>query len=521
MASNSRHQKPTEIGVKVLTEKTRPGYRFVATLQNHQVECYASLDILDVKKTPSPSELIEILKEVGVHDTIDMERLALFCEESARGCNQSNVLLAAGTAPEPGIDGWFELAVRTSADEAEFLEDAHGNIDFRTQRTYTNVNAGDLIGTLHPPQKGTPGSSAHGLPVEALMGQHFNLKAGDGVKFNADDGTAMASKAGRVILDSKGLLTVSEQVVVSGDLNLEVGNIDFNGFVEIRGDVLDGFNIRAGKGIKVSGTIGACRIESDGSVEIGSAAGKGCAEIICKGDLKARYLNEVTVECMGHVFISHEIRNSIVKSAGQINAGRGTISGGETVALEGIEAAYLGSAAGLQTKFTSGVYFPEADRLSYLTYRVKSTTLQIKRIDDTLGPLSRKKDNRQALQEAIELRIEVLTNRKEKLVEEKNQVKTELQGFKVEEHPTANPKINATVRLREGAILTLGDQTEDIKIEHGPCSVIANSAGEGLRFLSMTPLKITAHELEDELLDKEAEAKALLDGNSDSLEKSA
>ncbi|ORJ53675.1 DUF342 domain-containing protein [Geothermobacter hydrogeniphilus] len=508
MPPPGKTHRPAEIGVKVLLDKTTPCYHFSATLQNSQVECRASLKILDSDKPPAPQELITLLNQAGVTESLDLERLAIFCAEAARGTNQSDVLLATGTPPSAGIDGWFEAAVRTTADEAEFNRDEKGNIDFRTRDSFTNVEPDDLIGIIHPPEAGTPGLTAHGQPIEPRMGIPLDIRAGEGARLDPDQGKAFATRAGRVILENN-VLTVSEQLIIPGDLDLETGNIDFNGFVEVRGDVLDGFHIKAARGIKVAGNVGACRLESGGPVEIGSASGKGKGEIRCQGPLKTRYLNEVLVECRGDVTVSHEIRNATVKATGRIMVPRGTISGGETVALEGIEARHLGSVSGHRTMVTAGVYFPEEDRLNHLRYRLKSTGSQIQRIDDTLGPLDPGKQKLQALREALQLRVDILTERKQKLLAEKETVKKELDRFKPREHPTANPKINAGAGLREGVILKLGDQVEEIQIERGPVSVIANHTGDGLHYLKLTPLKVSAEKLEAELEEKGIETEKI------------
>jgi len=498
MGTSAMRHRPAEIGVKVLLNKTTPRYQFSATLQNDQVECRVCLQVLDTDHPPAPRELIESLDEAGVNRNLDLERLAVLCTEAARGTKQTDILLAVGKHPSAGIDGWFEAAVKTTSDDVEFSRDDHGNIDFRTQNSFTNVEPDDLIGIIHPPRAGTPGVTAHGKQIEPRMGQPLDIRAGDGVRLDPEQGKAFATRAGRVILESN-VLTVSEQVIIPGDLDLETGNIDFNGFVEVRGDVLDGFHIKAARGIKVAGNVGACRLESGGPVEIGSVSGKGKGEIRCEGELKTRYLNEALVECLGNLTVSHEIRNSTVKSTGHIVVNRGTISGGETTALEGVEARHLGSVSGARTSITAGVYFPEEDRISHLRHRLKSTGAQVRRIDETLGPLDPGRAKIQALREALQLRIEILTQRKQKLLGERVKVKRELELFTPQEHPTANPKINATSSLREGVVLNLGNQSEEVLLEHGPVTVIANPAGEGMCYLKLTPLKVPAGQLASEL----------------------
>ena len=317
-----------------------------------------------------------------------------------------------------------------------------------------------------------------------------------------DDRIAFAEKAGRALLDKKNLSVVDE-FSVAGDLDFNIGNIDFNGFVEVKGDVLDDFHIKATKGIYVEGVVGACTPESGGSVEIGSMSGKEVGRIVCHGDLIAKYLNQVEVECHGNVIVANEIRNSNVKATGSIVVENGFISGGSSVALEGVQADMLGSTSGIKTILKAGIYFPEADQLEYLRENLKSVNLQIKRVHAGIGPLedfqAHAEENRIDL--VSERRLAILNQHWEKLEQEKELLVAELESFQGQEHSGKNPKVNAVKALKEGVVIALGNTTKEVKFEHtGPLSVIENSRSEGLRYIDMSPLQTKAQEDEKGIL---------------------
>jgi uncharacterized protein (DUF342 family) len=227
-------------------------------------------------------------------------------------------------------------------------------------------------------------------------------------------------------------------------------------------------------------------------------AGMGIGKITCKDTFQARYLNQVTVECWGDVNISHEVRNSVIKATGSVNISKGLVTGGEIIALEGIEVKILGARAGVKTRVTSGVYFPEADRLQYLHSRLKTVSDQTKKIGKTLN-LSNSKpltNQRPALREAIELRIEILTQRQINLDAEQKELTEELHNFAANEHPTANPKINVMSAVKEGVIINLGETSDKITMEiSGPVSIIENTELEGFRYLTYSPLKVSAKDI--------------------------
>lgn len=487
---------------ELLFETERPGYRLRLWLRNEQMECRADLDIL----TPpaelsaailSPAELIRFLQQSNISQTIDFENLYRFCAAAAAGTSLQGELLARGVPPVNGADGWFEMAVKTSGDQPEYLEDEKGNVDLRTQHRFSEIEAGQKLGIVHAPKAGQPGMTAHGLPIPAEPGQPFQLIAGEGVTLKYDDRVAFAEKSGRALFNQR-VLSIVDELVIPGDLDLRIGNLAFHGFIEIKGDVPDDFSVKASKGMRIAGAVGACRIESGGALEIGSMAGKEVGQIVCHGDLKAGYLNQTQVACYGNVLVTNEIRNSQVKATGRILV-EGAIVGGKCVALEGIEAKSLGATSGLRTQLVAGVYFPDADRFDYLRERLKTITKQLKKIQEAIGPLERSGKPDGTLDKASELRRSILNQQREKLEQEKEQCAAELATSQQQEFSSSNPKINVLKTIKEGVVVTLGEATEEFKIElSGPVTLIENTSQGGLRHLSLSPLSRLAATIEKE-----------------------
>jgi uncharacterized protein (DUF342 family) len=504
------------------------GYRLKLRLENQQMECLADLEPIEqapppqsstdkTKKTTTennfplsvdfplparltPAELFDILKKNGVTRTIDFEALYLLCAAAEEGASQQGVLLAQGVESEAGADGWFEMAVKAPGEDPEFDEDEQGNVDLRTLHSHTEVEQGQKLGTVHPPQEGSAGITANDLPIPAERGKPFKLLAGDGVVIKYDGRVAFAEKAGRALLN-KQTLSVVDELVISGDLDLNTGNIDFHGFVEIRGDVPDDFTIKASKGIQVAGAVGACQLEAGGPIEIGSMAGKEIGRIICQGDLTTSYLNQVSVACHGNVLVANEIRNSQVKATGRIVVERGSIIGGKALALEGIEAKILGATSCVRTHLVAGRYFPDADRFDYLHQRLQEINHQVKAIHEALGPLERIKELSEALGSSSERRLTILNEQWEKLEVEKEQVEAELRASSQQTFGSCNPKVNALTTINEGVIVCLGQSSERFNSKiSGPVSLIENTRQGGLRHLGLSPLSTSAALIEDAML---------------------
>ena len=453
----------------------------------------------------TPPEIFWFLQQNNIVRTIDYAAVYDFCAAIEMGTAMSPAVLAHGIEPIAGTDGRFELSVKTTGDDVEFTEDEDGSVDLKKRHAFTEIEIGQKLGTVHPPQDGINGTDVFGMVVMAPKGAPFELLGGEGVELKFDGRVAFATKSGRALLD-KQTVSVVDQLFVSGDVDLNVGDIEFNGFVEVGGDVPDDFDIRATKGVKVSGVVGACHIESAGSVDISSMAGKEIGRIICHGDLHATYLNQVTVQCFGDVYVTNEIRNSVVKATGKIVVERGAIVGGSCVALDGIEAKDLGASSGLKTKVTAGVYFPDVDRFEYLRSQLATINRQIESINTAMIPLKRNLENKDNLADVAEKRLEILEAQLVKIEAEKETFSAEINASTPQEFENKNPKINVFDKLMEGVYIVLGQVAEEIKIaRRGPLSIIENSRDGSLYYLTLTPMQKMAVELEQEIIAAEQE----------------
>jgi len=481
-------------------------YRLSLHLENEQMECAVRLQVFlppeqtDFSLLLSPPELIWFLTQNNIIESIDYSALYEFCASIELRDIPESYVIARGRAPEKGANGWFELAVKIGDDEQEFVDDGTGHVDFKTLNAYSEIEAGHKLGTVHPPQQGVPGITVIGTPVAADAGDVYELIAGEGVELKFNDRVAFATKSGRA-LSEKNRISVVDQLVISGDLDLSVGNIDFNGFVEIKGEIPDDYQVKSTKGIKVGGLVGACRLESQGTIEITSMAGKGSGEIICHGDLYARFLNQVSVSAYGDVYVSNEVRNSVVKSTGKIIVEKGSVIGGICTAMEGIETKMAGTSSGQKTQLIAGVYFPDNDRFEYLRQELLTLNRQIDSLNDGLIPLVNYVKRHPTAGEMTFKRLQILQEKMCQLVKQKEKLSAEVIASAPQQFKSQNPKINIHKSLMEGVSITLGHSFEEIRhTRTGPLSIIENSEDGGLRYLSLTPLQIHASVVEEELL---------------------
>lgn len=482
-----------EADFELIAEIDSASHKLILALHNNGLECRATFEPKENGEPVTPAEIHKILDSAGLTYGIDNSMIEEFCSGTSEGEPQENILLAVGTPPVPGADGWLELAVRSSTDEAQYEEDENGKIDHRNRQSFENVEPGQLVGNIRPPQEGEAGRTVRDEEIPPISGKELKLVTGKGVRIDEDGRSVISEATGRLVYEEEeNTIQVTDELIIKGDVDFHVGHIDFAGFVTVNGDVLDDFNVKATKGITVTGAVGACQIITCGDVIISSMYGKDRGKIKCIGNLHANHLANVEVECDGNVTVSKEIRDSIIKSLGTIRVENGNIGGGEYIALAGIEAKEMGSVFRVHTEIISGVSYLDSKQQKDLQKRLETINYQIKHITYTLGNIFLQDSD--SLSDAVKRRSEVLAKTLERTKKEEEFLLKKMEIYlAVDQLAPANPKINVVKLLHEGVIVELGNIREKMALEvEGPTSIIESKKDSSLLYLTLSPLRVKA-----------------------------
>lgn len=452
-------------------------YQLIFNLTSDEMECTAHLDVQPGGTPPDSDQVMSFLATDGISVGVSNESVEQLLVQALPGRSATS-RVAVGQPPLPGEDGKLEYALTPletpHPDVKKEHDDTEGSVDFRSVQRFINVDADQEIGRIIPPGNGTAGKTVRGKPVPPLPGKPLQLKLGKNVRTANDDTSILIAEIhGRVKLDGD-TIHVVEEYVVDGDVDFAVGNIRFNGFVEVRGDVLDGFQINASKGLKITGNVGNCRLISPGNIEFCGMDGQGKGSILCGGTITANFIHETAIECTGTLQIHVELINCSVRTRGAMYAGM--LSGGSSIALEGIDVKKAGAPSGVKTKLHAGTDYHDLERLQELFAQLEvlhESISQAKEMDE----LNRLTTEKQRLTSAI---VEVRKRRP----------------------PNANPKVNVRNRLYEGVTVQVGGSVEEFTTQlEGPLSLIENSAEGGLRQVALSELSIHADEVERAYLD--------------------
>jgi len=444
-----------------------------------------------MEKHEVPIETLRtVLREVGLLKHADPACLHMLCDLLNHDAEPVGPFqVGRGSPPQEGKDGHIEFLVRPTAREAQYDMDEAGNTDYRETNLIENALKGQHVATIHPPTRGRPGRDILGQPLPAADGKPINLRIGRAILADKDMTKLFADDDGRLIFE-KNVLSLSTSYEVCGDVDYSVGKIDFIGTVEIRGSVLDDFDVTGRKGVRILGNVGNCTIASDRSIEIeGGITGRGQGRILCGGTVRAKYMNNVCVEATGDVEVRREILNSTIRTGGCLRISEGTIVGGDILAFRGIDAGVIGSELGVATRIAAGLDWRTEEKIIELDARIVDAKARIDRVVEDLNP--RLEDKSRLLDLTEEQRgllqdlVKELRDMRQQLAEAERERET-----LIDKTPKNRiSQINVTSMLHQGVLIRFSHLRAHLKQSYrGPLSVVQDIERDTVRVLAQFPL---------------------------------
>lgn len=258
-------------------------------------------------------------------------------------------LVAEGKPVEHGTDGKYVLYFSNQTSSKPVIKD-DGSVDYYNLKLYELVAEGDKLAEYIPPTKGFFGYDVCGKLLMPKPGRPITKLRGRGFKVSEDGNTYYAAIDGKVEYRNTDL-NIINVLQIDGDVDLNIGNIDFNGDVEIRGNVISGVTVRAKGNISVGGFVEGAVIRSGKDIILKNGAnGKGVARIEAAGSVQASFLENLSVVCGGDICANSILNCSVVANGRVIVAGKhGVIYGGDVTGVLGVETASIGNAACVPT----------------------------------------------------------------------------------------------------------------------------------------------------------------------------
>lgn len=293
-------------------------------------------------------------------------------------------LIAVGKKAEDGVDGHYELFFSLD-DIGKPVIRADGSVDYYNMKMFELVSEGDKLAEYKPPTKGVFGYDVRGKLMVPRTGKPKSALRGKGFNVSDDGNTYYAACDGEV--EFKNLdLNVKSVLTIQGNVDISVGNIDFNGDVDIKGNVISGISISAKGNISIGGHVEAAVIRAGGNVVFKDGVnGKGLARVEAGGNISARFLENVTVKCRGDIYTNYMLNCNVVAEGRVIVKGKqSSIQGGDITGVLGVEVGNAGVETGVGTVIRVGATKVIKQEYTELVNRIKSFDDELEMLESVL-----------------------------------------------------------------------------------------------------------------------------------------
>ena len=335
----------------------------------------------------------EKLLQAGVVSGLDEQELQRVLEKKNYGQSQT---VASAIQPVDGQNGKIVFHFQTDPITARPKEIEGGKVDYKTLDLYVPVSEGQLLVSRTLATEGTPGTTVKGKPIKQRPGKEVVFPKGKNVMIDADKMEMRAKSAGMVEYIA-GSVNVSNIYKVEGNVDLSVGNIDFDGSVHISGNIQSGHVIKATGGVVVGGVMEASEIIAGGNVEIKRGMqGMDRGRIEAGGSISILYIERGKAVAGGSITVDASI-HSVIEAGESLYAKgkRGSIIGGRAFAAKEIVATSIGSVSNTQTEVEVGFMPQKRARLDFLdkeTERLAGEMIKLDQLDSYLSKAKEKLD---------------------------------------------------------------------------------------------------------------------------------
>ena len=234
--------------------------------------------------------------------------------------------------------------------------DEYDQVDYTALNLIHNVKEGQEICRLIRPTEGEPGRTVLDQEIPAKSGKPVTLPKGRNTEISEDGEALVALTDGHVEFTGRSF-QVKRVLDVPGNVDFSTGNIKFLGDVNIKGDVLTGFTVRAMGSIWVGGVIEAgSTVEAGGDLTVVKGIlGDGTTSVRAQRCVFSKYIENATIYVRENLQTDAIINGSIYCDGEVlVRSGRGVIMGGRTWAAKKVSATTVGSKSERRTSIVLG-----------------------------------------------------------------------------------------------------------------------------------------------------------------------
>lgn len=352
--------------------------------------------------------------------------------------------------------------------QLKFAQKENGGIDFKNMNLIHNVKKGDLVCEITQPKEGEDGIDIYGQPVRAKRGRIPPIPQGKNIVYSEDQTQLLTGCEGNLTFRN-GRFHVENVFEVAGNVDNSVGNIQFSGSVYIRGDVYEGYEVRAKGDITVVGMVEGAHLEAGGDILLHKGMrGMKTGVLKAKGNITGQFLEDCTIYAKGNVDAEYIINSKVSCEKNVTLFGRrGAFIGGSCAVYHTMKVKTVGAMSHIATDITLGVTPELLEAVETAKAEVQVVTKQLlecrKNIDylaakEKAGMISESQQNR-----LNELKIQEPVNQMRM-----KQLQAALSAMNQQIREVGKSRLVADT-VHAGTVIHIGDAVMQIKRQEDQC----------------------------------------------------
>ncbi len=246
--------------------------------------------------------------------------------------------VARGVSSIQGKDARIEFFFNTDYLKVGGLTE-NGIIDFKERGDIPFVEAGTVLAEKIPMIEARRGQTIYGDEMETIPGKDIPFKYGKGVKPSEDGYKLIAAVSGFPKYALSGHVFVHQEYTTEGDVDYGTGHIQYDGNVNIIGRIKSGFKV-TGNNIQAIGVDGGT-ITAEGNINVVDGISK--SKIYARGNVRAKYIHQSEIICMGDVLVEKEIVDADIECSGSCIVQNGKLISSRISAKMGVKAKHIGT----------------------------------------------------------------------------------------------------------------------------------------------------------------------------------
>ena len=429
-------------GEAVNTNQDEEYARLIVDVSRDRMKATVKYDTKNGSRLPTFDMVMEALVEKGVRHGIDED-------EIRRGIESLAPFVAAqGTPPVNGenayIDRKFDLGVKGRP-----VMDEYDRVDYKNLNLFVLVKANDTLAIRIPQTKGKPGKNVFGDSVPAQNGRPIPMPEGKNTKVLGEH-QLIATINGQIV-DTGSKISIDPRLVIKGAVGVGTGDIDFDGSVQINGDVKQGFVVKATGDIEIKGSVNGAEVTGRNVVVSGGVTGAN--------------------EAGRDIYIADVSLHSTLRAGKKINVEgkHGQIIGGLIVSGEEINAKVIGNEAYVITRVSVGVDPNLQKEYHEVCKSYKEGKKRLLHITQTLNTLS-KIDISSLPQERID-QINAITRSQFPIAGQLKRDEQKILELEAKLAEMKNGKVKADDVIYPGARISINAVVKNVQEEYHHCTM--------------------------------------------------